>query len=124
MTAQARDAQAAAADAARYQLSSGTYYRRILKTLVKSSDTPVVQANQHDNTMTITGCCAFHEPGQTFRNRMQSSRGNPNPKPVTKHRQLVVPLQRGDHLVLDHNQYEIAKDNEVSRVDDLRERVR
>ena len=37
VTAQAQMHQAAAADAARYELSSGTYYRRILKALVKSS---------------------------------------------------------------------------------------
>ena len=37
MTAQAQMHQAAAADAARYELSSGTYYRRILKALVKLS---------------------------------------------------------------------------------------
>ena len=66
MTAQAQMHQAAAADAARYQLSSGTYYRRILKALVKLSDTPVVQTNQHDNTMTITGCCASASLGKPF----------------------------------------------------------
>ena len=69
LTAEARDAQAAAADAARYQLSSGTYYRRILKTLVKLSDTPVVQTNQHDNTMTITGCCASASLGKPLETR-------------------------------------------------------
>ena len=124
MTAQAQMHQAAAADAARYELSSGTYYRRILKTLVKLSDTPVVQSNQPYNNMTITGCCALRVLRQTFRKQMNSSRGNPNPEPVIKHRQLVVPLQCGDHLVLDHNQNKIAKDNKVGRVDDLGHRIR
>ena len=53
MTAEARDPQAAAADAARYQLSSGTYYRRILKTLVKLSDTPVAVSYTHLTLPTI-----------------------------------------------------------------------
>ena len=61
--------QAAAADAARYELSSGTYYRRILKTLVKLSDTPVVQTNQPYNDMTITGCCALPGNGKALYER-------------------------------------------------------